>query len=105
MEYEQEIENRLRLAAVELAKTPPAGSAAASIEHCEAQCNYWRLSTALAAVRDHKRDLRVSSQQAETWEQRRGQAIKLKKADDLAACRRMFEAMTTAGVEFESLDG
>lgn len=91
-------------AALRLAKAPPSGQAGQSIEHCEAQCNLWRLKTAQAATIGDDRALRTASENAAMWEQRRGQAIRHKKADDLAECRRILEEMTSAAVGFGSLD-
>lgn len=98
------IERKLVQAANRLAKNPPKGNAAESIEHCTAQCNFWRLKTAYAAALGDDKMLRFASERAESWEQRRGQALRHRKADDLARCRELFEQMTTSAAGFESLD-
>lgn len=89
------------------------GDAEKSIAHCTLQCDYWRLTFALAASEVTSTDdkvraqakgmLRLASREAENWESRRQQALKYRKADDLAACRRMMEDLMSEGAKFDEL--
>jgi hypothetical protein len=102
-----DIATAVQAAAMRLAEIPPGDDgAASSLDHCDAQCTYWRLMTALESTKpdpDMSR-LRLASQQGQEWEQRRQRALAARKADDLAYCRKILDEMLSQGPVFEALD-
>lgn len=91
------------------------GEAEKSIDHCTLQCEFWRLMFAMSVLTISNAEsdkarilarpmLEMSSREGERWENRRQAALKYRKADDLAACRKMMEELLGQGAQFDELD-
>lgn len=93
--------------------TTDQGESAKSIDHCTLQCDYWRLTFALATYEvdeedDKKRSravhmLRLASKEAESWEQRRQVALKGRESDTWEEILRKINDMEAQGAALEDL--